>query len=104
MRRSISLLRLLLAVLVPLIPAADNSAGTRATVNAESIVVYAETSTSSALVRKLAKGEVLNIAYSVVTSDGEWCSLDGAHRGYVQCRYLTREEPPKSDVGPAPLP
>src|SRR5438046_1964424 len=95
---------LVLAVLVPLAMAADSSAGTRATVNADSVAVYAETSSSSALVRKLAKGEVLNIGYAVITSDGEWCSLDGLSRGYVPCRYLTREAPPKRDVGPAPLP
>src|SRR6185369_15805115 len=94
----------ILVVVVRLAPAADNSTVTRATVNTESIAVYAETSSTSALVRKLAKGEVLNVAYSVVTSDGEWCSLDGAYRGYVQCRFLTREEPPKNDIGSAPLP
>jgi ankyrin repeat protein len=104
MRRSIVLVVLVLAVLVPFVLAADSSAGTRATVNAESAAVYAETSSTSTLVRKLAKGEVLNVAYSVVTSDGEWCSLDGASRGYVQCRYLTREESPKREAGPAPLP
>jgi ankyrin repeat protein len=103
MRRFPSFL-IALTLLIPLVPAADNSAVSRATVNAESISVYAETSSSSALVRKLAKGEAVNIGYSVVTSDGEWCSLDGAPRGYVQCRFLTREEPPKSDAGPAPLP
>ena len=104
MRRFVPLLVRILVVVVPLAPAADNSTGTRATVNTESIAVYAETSSSSARVTKLAKGEVLNVAYSVITSDGEWCSLDGAHRGYVQCRFLTREEPPKNDVGSAPLP
>src|SRR4051812_45724212 len=101
MSRSVCFL-LLAAVLVPVVPAADTSAGTRATVNAESIAVYAETSTSSAPLRKLARGEVLNIAYSVITSDGEWCSLDGTPQGYVQGRFLTREEPPKG-VAPAPL-
>jgi ankyrin repeat protein len=103
MRRFTSFLIVALTLLPP-VRAAESFAGTRATVKVESTAVYAETSSSSTLVRKLAKGEAVNIAYSVVTSDGEWCSVDGAPRGYVQCRFLARDEPPKSDAGPAPLP
>ncbi len=70
--------------------------------NADSVPVYAETASSSAVLKHLVKGETLSIDYSVMTAEGEWCSLGLPTRGYVLCNYLKREEPPKQD--PAPLP
>ena len=66
----------------------------RATVNTEAAPIYAETSRSSAVMKKLAKGEIVTIAYTVATGEGEWCSMSD-RAGYVLCGYLTREEPPK---------
>src|SRR6202043_2980977 len=84
--------------------AADAPGGYGATVTADSAPVYAETSSSSTLVKRISHGETLTIDYSVETGEGEWCSLSGVTRGYVQCRLLKREEPPKQDTAPAPLP
>jgi len=84
-------------------PAEDIPAGARATVNADSAPLYAEMSSSSTVLKKLPKGEVLSIAYSVQTGEGEWCSTDGPAPGYVLCRNLTRDEAPKPDLS-APLP
>ena len=75
----------------------------RATVNAEAVPIYAETSQSSAVVQKLAKGETVTIAYTVATGEGDWCSMSD-RAGYVLCSSLTRQEPPKPETAAAPLP
>lgn len=85
--------------------AADAGPGTRATVNADSVPVHAETSRASRVLRTLAKGDVFPIAYSVETVEGAWCGTSDASSGYVQCGYLTREEPVKAEAAEtAPLP
>jgi len=104
MRTSILILPLVLGALVYSVLTAEVPAGTRATVNVESMAVYAETSTSSAVVKKLRKGDALVIDYSVVTGEGEWCGISGSSRGYVMCHDLLREEPPKQDTASGPLP
>ena len=75
----------------------------RATVNTEAAPIYAETSRSSAVMKKLAKGETVTIAYTVATGEGDWCSISD-RAGYVLCGYLTREEPPKPETASGPLP
>src|SRR5689334_16796196 len=75
----------------------------RATVNTEAVPIHAETSQASAVVQKLAKGETVTIAYTVATGEGDWCSLSD-RAGYVLCSSLTREEPPKPETAPAPMP
>lgn len=75
-----------------------------ATVNADSVPVYSETSSSSAVLKQLSKGSVLTVDYSVVTGEGEWCSLGAPERGYVPCDSLKREEPLKQDSAHAPMP
>jgi len=75
-----------------------------ATVNAESVAVYSESSASSVVLKQLAKGVTLIVDYSIVTSEGEWCSLGAPERGYVLCSALKREEPPKPEASSAPLP
>ncbi len=84
--------------------AADTPGGYGATVAADSAPVYSEPSSSSTLLKKVQQGEALTIDYSVETGEGEWCSLSGGARGYVLCGFLKREEPPKQEAGPAPLP
>jgi ankyrin repeat protein len=80
----------------------DAPTGSGATVNADSLPVYAETASSSAVLKHLAKGESLSVDYSIMTAEGEWCSLGIPMRGYVLCTYLKREEPPKQDAAPMP--
>lgn len=80
------------------------AANADATVNEDSIPVYSETSSSSTVLKRLSRGDVLTIDYSVVTGEGEWCSLGAPERGYVLCASLKREEPPKQDAAPAPMP
>jgi Ankyrin repeats (3 copies)/Ankyrin repeats (many copies) len=75
----------------------------RATVNAEAVPIFAETAQSSAVVKKLTKGEIVTIAYTVATGEGDWCSMSD-RAGYVLCGYLTREEPPKPETTGGPLP
>src|SRR5258708_8107346 len=75
----------------------------RAMVNTESVPIYAETSRSSVVVKTLAKGEAVTIAYTVATGEGDWCSMSD-RAGYVLCSFLTREEPPKPETTAAPLP
>src|SRR5579859_2442916 len=77
----------------------------RATVNTESAPIYAETSRASAVVQKLVKGDVVTIAYTVATGEGDWCIISD-RAGYVLCTHLTREEPPKPETEaiPAPMP
>ena len=82
---------------------ADASDTTRATVNAEAVPIYAETSRSSAVTHKLAKGDTVNIAFTVATGEGDWCSMSD-RAGYVLCTYLMRDEPPKPETVAAPLP
>src|SRR5690349_20157923 len=85
--------------------AADAAPGNRAMVNADSVPVHRETSKASPVLRTLAKGEVFPVAYSVETVEGAWCGTTDASRGYVQCEYLTREEPAKvepAESGPLP--
>src|SRR6267143_929526 len=89
----------LTAVLIPL--ALNAGPDGHATVNREAVPVHAEASTSSAVVRVLAKGDELKVGFSLATSEGEWCSATG---GYVLCRYLTREEAAKPELEDAPLP
>jgi ankyrin repeat protein len=86
---------------VPASPA-DAPASSGATVNADSVPVYAETTSSSTVLKRLAKGETFNIDYSVTTAEGEWCGLGQPARGYVLCSYLKRDEPPKQDSAPLP--
>src|SRR5690242_8160661 len=74
------------------------------TVNANAAPVYAETSTSSAVVQKLSKGAAVAIEYSVATGEGEWCSLSTPARGYVLCSYLKRGEAPQREAADAPVP
>ena len=71
--------------------------------NAEAVPIYAETSQSSAVVKKLGKGETVIIAYTVATGEGDWCSMSD-RAGYVLCGYLTRVGPPKPEVATGPLP
>ena len=73
-----------------------------AVVSADSVPVYGETASSSAILKRLAKGDVLTIEYSVATGEGEWCSLGPPEHGYVMCASLQRQEPPKPE--PAPMP
>src|SRR5882724_6765091 len=87
------------ALAVSLSAAASDTS--RATVNTEAVPIYAETSRSSAVVKKLAKGEIVTIAYTVATGEGDWCSMSDP-AGFVLCGYLTHEEPPKPEIGPLP--
>src|SRR5712692_308699 len=75
----------------------------RATVNAEAVPIYAETSQSSAVVKKLGKGETVIIAYTVATSEGDWCSMSD-RAGFVLCGYLSRFDPSKPAIAAGPLP
>jgi len=75
----------------------------RATVNAEAVPIFAETAQSSAVVKKLTKGEIVSIAYTVATGEGDWCSMSD-RAGYVLCGYLTRDEPPKPETTVGSLP
>jgi len=84
--------------------AAQAPAAGSATVNADSVAVYSETSSSSTVLKQLPKGSVLTVDYSVITGEGDWCSLGAPERGYVLCDSLKREEPPKQDAAPAPMP
>ncbi len=74
------------------------------TVNADSTPVYSGTSTSSPVLQKLSKGAPVAIEYSVVTREGEWCSLSSPARGYVLCGYLKRGEAPQRETADAPVP
>lgn len=84
--------------------AADAPAGNGAIVSADSVPVYSETASSSAVLKHLSKGDALTIDYSVITGEGEWCSLGAPERGYVICALLKREEPPKPDAAAGPMP
>jgi ankyrin repeat protein len=104
MRTSIFCLLFVLGTLAFPVQAAVSLTGSGATVNTDSVPVYAETASSSAVLKHLAKGEAYSIDYSVMTAEGEWCSLGESAHGYVLCAYLKREEQPKLDATPAPLP
>jgi ankyrin repeat protein len=104
MRTSIFCLLFVLGTLTLSARAGDAPAGSGATVNTDSVPVYAETARSSVVLKHLAKGEAYRIDYSVMTAEGEWCSLGQPAHGYVLCAYLKREEPLKQDSTPAPLP
>ncbi len=84
--------------------AADGSSSGGATVSTDSVAVYSETASSSAILKHLAKGAALTVDYSIATGEGEWCSLGAPERGYVFCDSLKRDEPPKQDAAAAPLP
>ena len=89
----------LAAVLIPL--ALNAGPDGHATVNSEAVPLHAEASTSSAVVRVLAKGDEVKVRFSLATGEDEWCSATG---GYVLCRYLTREEAAKPELQDVPLP
>src|SRR5690349_4617177 len=74
------------------------------TVNTDSVPVYSATSTSSAVLQKLSKGEAVGIEYMVTTAEGQWCSLSTPARGDVLCSYLKHGEPPPQEASDAPLP
>jgi len=103
MWKYVTRLSLVLGALVTLGRAADAPASTRASVTAESVPVYSETSSDSTVLKHVSKGDVLAIDYTIVTSEGEWCSLGGAERGYVLCTFVKRDEPPKQEAT-APMP
>jgi len=84
--------------------ATETSSGNGAVVIAESVSVYSETAGSSAILKQLTKGAALTVDYSIMTSEGEWCSLGAPEHGYVLCSFLKREEPPKQDTAPASIP
>jgi ankyrin repeat protein len=92
---------LLFVLAAPAFPA-EAPAGS-ATVVSDAVAIYAETTSSSPVLKHLAKGENLTVDYSVMTAEGEWCALGAPARGYVLCTSLKREEPPKLP-DPAPLP
>lgn len=104
MRTSILCLLFVLPTLASAANNVDAPANSAATVNADSVPLYAETASSSAVLKHLAKGETLTIDYSVTTAEGEWCSVGSPARGYVLCTNLKREDPPKLDAISAPLP
>jgi uncharacterized protein len=91
-------------VIATLACATEVRANAGTTVNADSTPVYSETSSSSTVLKQLSKGDVLTIDYSVVTGEGEWCSLGAPERGYVLCTLLKRDEPPRQDAASAPMP
>jgi len=91
-------------VIATLICAAEVPGHAGAIVIADSTPVYSETSSSSAILKQLTKGDALTIDYSVVTGEGEWCSLGAPEHGYVLCTSLKRDDPPKQDAASAPMP
>ena len=95
---------MLLGALPTLGHAADAPAGNGATVSVDSVPVYSETASSGTVLKHLSKGDALTIDYSVMTGEGEWCSLGAPERGYVLCSSLKRDEPPKQDAVSAPMP
>ena len=104
MRKSLLCCPLVLGVLAVSCLAADGSSSGGATVSTDSVAVYSETASSSAILKHLAKGAALTVDYSIATGEGEWCSLGAPERGYVFCDSLKRDEPPKQDAAAAPLP
>jgi len=71
----------------------------RATVKTDSISVFSEMSSNSDVVRTLAKGAPVIVRYSIVSGDGEWCSISA---GFVLCGSLDRQEPPPLVTAPDP--
>ena len=65
----------LAAVLIPL--ALNAGPDGHATVNSEAVPLHAEASTSSAVVRVLAKGDEVKVRFSLATGEDEWCSATG---------------------------
>lgn len=104
MRTSFITLPLVLGAAGLLGHAAELPTNAGATVSDDSAPVYSETSSASTILKHLSKGEALAIDYSVVTGEGEWCALASPQRGYVLCASLKREDPPKPDASPAPMP
>ena len=104
MRKHFLCYSLVLGAIATLCRAVDAPAGNGATVNADSVPVYSESASSGTVLKHLSKGDALTIDYSVVTAEGEWCSLGAPERGYVLCSLLKREEPPKQDAASAPMP
>jgi glutaredoxin len=65
-----------------------------AMVRIDSLDVHAKASADSGIVKTLAKGEAVSVAYELVGMEGSWCAIkeDGKSTiaGYVPCRHLER--------------
>jgi uncharacterized protein YraI len=65
-----------------------------AIVDADTLTVYAGTSTTGPAVKTLKKGDAVRVALEIEGSEGAWCGVIEQGRttlsGYVQCRYLAR--------------
>src|SRR4030042_2310879 len=67
-----------------------------ATVNNDAVTVYSEMSAVSKSLKSLARGEKVTVEIEVEGSEGTWCGIiergQTTLTGYVQCKYLEREE------------
>jgi sugar lactone lactonase YvrE len=66
-----------------------------ATVAGDSIVVYEDMSSQSTEVKTLSQGQSVFVTFSIVGSDGEWCSIresaEAGVIGWVRCSELDRQ-------------
>jgi len=77
-------------------PAFQSRVAGRATVKLESLNLYSEMSTTSAVVKSLKKGDVVAIDLEIIGTGTSWCRVKElgptSASGFVQCQYLEREQ------------
>jgi tetratricopeptide (TPR) repeat protein len=77
-------------------PAQSVAPANAATVKADSLNVYADMRTSSAVVMSLKKGDAVLVDFEFKGAAEKWCSVklpsETARLGYVQCQGLERQE------------
>lgn len=70
-----------------------------ATINSDSVIVYSGMSAVSGALKSLNKGEKVSVEIEIEAAEGRWCGIVEQGRttmtGYVECKYLEREEPRK---------
>ena len=83
----------------------DGEAASRATVKRDTVVVYAEMSTASRVVKALHRGDKVRIDLAITGAQGAWCSVrevgQGGSAGFVLCEYLEEEAPTRRQQVPS---
>jgi hypothetical protein len=85
-----------------------NQSGWRATVECDSVVVYAQMSKQSRVVGHLKKGDAVTIDLEFISAGGAWCSVTELGKrvrlGYVNSECLERKQTESVTVWQAQLP
>ena len=85
-----------ISVNVPDLRAAEAKPAGRALVKDDSIAVFSRMSVHSNVVKSLKVGDVVTVEVELEGTEGAWCGIveqgQPTISGYVQCKYLEREE------------